>query len=102
MFKVIDSGKALDHYHAKAREICATIHPYMDLTRAFFAGVPDTNWNGPDDDEDEKFVPTSINVRIYVLMFPSLRIQPQWSALPHNASNVMLYEIIMKIYHPHI
>jgi hypothetical protein len=30
----------------------------MDLTRAFFAGVPDADWDGPDNDEDERFVPT--------------------------------------------
>jgi hypothetical protein len=64
VFKAIDRGKALDYYRAKAREICATIHPYMDLTRAFFAGVPDADWDGPDDN-DEGFVPTPINVRIY-------------------------------------
>ena len=65
MFKAIDRGKALDHYRVKAREICATIHSYMDLTRAFFAGVPDTDWDGLDDDDDEGFVPTPINVHIY-------------------------------------
>jgi hypothetical protein len=64
VFKAIDRGKALDHYRAKAREICATIHPYMDLTRAFFAGVPDTDWDEPDDDEDERFVPIPINVHV--------------------------------------
>ncbi len=37
----------------------------MDLTRVFFAGVPDADWDGPDEDEDERFVPRPISVCIY-------------------------------------
>ncbi len=62
---MIDRGKALDHYQGKARKICATFHSYMNLTRAFFAGVLDGDWNGPDEDKDERFVPRPITVCIY-------------------------------------
>lgn len=33
--------KVLQPYRAQARWIAPAIHPFMDLTRAFFAGVPE-------------------------------------------------------------
>jgi hypothetical protein len=35
------SAGPLAPYLAKARWICQSIHPYLDLSRVFYAGVPD-------------------------------------------------------------
>lgn len=41
-------------YLAKARIIYATIHPFLDLTRVFYAGLPEVTPEDGDDDEDPK------------------------------------------------
>jgi hypothetical protein len=42
--------KALQPYRAQARWIAPAIHPFMDLTRAFFAGVPEV---GAEEEEEQ-------------------------------------------------
>jgi len=35
------SAGPLEPYLAKARWICQSIHPFLDISRVFYAGVPD-------------------------------------------------------------
>jgi hypothetical protein len=44
------SNGQLAPYLAKARIIFATIHPFLDLTRVFYAGLPEV---APKDDGDD-------------------------------------------------
>ena len=40
-FAEFGSAGPLEPYLAKARWICQSIHPFIDITRVFYAGVPD-------------------------------------------------------------
>lgn len=48
------SDARLAPYLAKARIIYATIHPFLDLTRVFYAGLPDVAPEDDDDNDDPK------------------------------------------------
>ena len=39
-------------YIAKARWICASIHPFLDLSRVFYAGLPEALRNEDDEVDD--------------------------------------------------
>ena len=53
-FPEISSNGRLAPYLAKARIIYATIHPFMDLTRVFYAGLPDVAPEDEDGGDDPK------------------------------------------------
>jgi hypothetical protein len=46
--------KVLQPYRAQARWIAPAIHPFMDLTRAFFAGVPEVG--AAEEEEQDGYV----------------------------------------------
>ena len=48
----------LQPYLAKARWICPSIHPFLDLTRVFYAGLPRVGSEDKDeeDQEDKEYV----------------------------------------------
>jgi hypothetical protein len=46
------SAGPLAPYLAKARWICQSIHPFLDLSRVFYAGVPEAAPEATDSDYD--------------------------------------------------
>ena len=42
----------LQPYTAKAQWICPSIHPFLDLTRVFYAGLPEVAQNEGDEVDD--------------------------------------------------
>ena len=48
---LLRSGPLLP-YIAKARWICASIHPFLDLSRVFYAGLPEALRNEDDEVDD--------------------------------------------------
>src|SRR5258705_7078502 len=48
---LLRSGPLLP-YIAKARWICASIHPFLDLSRVFYAGLPEAPQNEDDEVDD--------------------------------------------------
>jgi hypothetical protein len=47
------SAGPLEPYLAKARWICQSIHPFLDISRVFYAGVPDAAQEDEQVDTDE-------------------------------------------------
>jgi hypothetical protein len=52
--------KALQPYRAQARWIAPAIHPFMDLTRAFFTGVPEVG--AAEEEEQDGYVMISLAI----------------------------------------
>jgi len=50
-------------YRAQARWIAPAIHPFMDLTRAFFAGVPEVGAE-EEEEQDGYFMTSLTHLRI--------------------------------------